>query len=73
MQRPIWMILVANERSHWVLSYRIVSNDLGSLLFATEAQNCQQMQSYILAAINDILLLYKNEFNIYNIKSEFPN
>ena len=57
MQGPIWMILVANERSYLVLSNKIVSNDLGSSFPATEAQKFQTRQSYILAAIDDTLLV----------------
>ena len=58
MHGSISIILLANERSHWVLSYKIVSNDLDRSLFATEAQKFQKIQSYIVAAI---------DFNEYNL------
>ena len=55
MQGPIWTILVANEKSQWVLSYKIVSNDMSCSLSATEAQKCQKGQSHILSAIDALV------------------
>ena len=50
------MILVANDRSNQALSNKLVSNDMGSLFEVPDAQICQKLQSYILAAINDIYI-----------------